>query len=366
MLLAACAAVAVMLAGVALTAAAPGTVVAAATLSHSTAHVHVPGALPFAQQYDDSYRGWPVAPVHSPHGIYSDFLNPGCGCPSPYQPHTAGYPVFSFYHAGIDIPVNDVRPDPGAPPGLSHAVYAVEGGRVSLASPSTTACKGRRVHIGHFGYGHVAPIVAVGDVVAPGQQIGWTCLGEWHVHLSEWLISPSGDHIPVNPIRPGGKLRPVSDQGKPSVSEIRFYADGRRVSPNDIRGTVEPIALAWDRFPFVTWSREPRSQQNVYAMWVTVRHPGGAFVADREVYRADTEPAPLKEFYYRPLTTRNVRIADCVTRALPNCSGRYWIRLWPDGWNTSRLPAGPYVITVRVADTVGHTARRSIMIRVVH
>jgi hypothetical protein len=274
--------------------------------------------------------------------------------------------VFAYYHGAIDIPVNDREPQPGHPPGRSHRVYAVEGGRVAFVSPQTAACKGRRVWIGHFGYGHVAATVQEGDVVTPGEQIGWSCLGEWHVHLSEWLITRGGGHVPVNPIRPGGKVGPISDRGKPSVAAIRIYRGERRVSPRHVRGTIEPIALAFDRFPYVNFRGEPRSTLNVYAMNVTVTRPDGAFVESHDVFKANAEPAPLKAFYYRPLTTRNVRIPACATHRLKSCNGRSWMRLWPHGWNTRRLPAGRYVVTVKVADELGHTASRSLAIRVVH
>ena len=108
------------------------------------------------------------------------------------------------YHEGMDIAVRDDRPERGAPPGRTHRVYAIEGGPVSFATP-----RGRRgtVRIGHFGYGHVDAVVSTGEIVAPGQHIGWTWEGGWHVHLSEFVFT-TGASLVVNPLRPGGKLQP--------------------------------------------------------------------------------------------------------------------------------------------------------------
>ena len=122
-------------------------------------------------QYNDAYHGWPTPPLHGPHVLHGGFDDPRAG----------------GYHFGIDIAVDDSHPALEAPKGASHRVYAVEGGdmhwaRNTLAQP----CNPRRFDIGHFAYWHVEPTVPLGSRVRPGQMVGWTCLNEWHVHLSEW------------------------------------------------------------------------------------------------------------------------------------------------------------------------------------
>ena len=66
------------------------------------------------------------------------------------------------YHHGIDISVRDDRPVAGAPPGRTHRVYALEGGPVRQALSGLGPWKEGIVRIGHFGYGHVEPIVHEG------------------------------------------------------------------------------------------------------------------------------------------------------------------------------------------------------------
>src|SRR5512143_3621038 len=65
-----------------------------------------PGALPaaFSYRYASNFRGWPVAPLHRAHPIRGAFLEPRLG----------------GYHFGVDIPVDDLHPDPGAPRGHTH------------------------------------------------------------------------------------------------------------------------------------------------------------------------------------------------------------------------------------------------------
>ena len=59
-------------------------------------------------------------------------------------------------------------------------------GAVLRASPRGTRGSAR---IGHFGYGHIDALVQAGDTVVAGQHIGWTCRGDWHLHLSEFIFT---------------------------------------------------------------------------------------------------------------------------------------------------------------------------------
>jgi hypothetical protein len=66
-----------------------------------------PGKLTVAQRYDDTYFGWPVAPVRRQHPIRSTFLDPRAD-----DRHGA------IYHEGVDIAVNDELRERGAPRGV--------------------------------------------------------------------------------------------------------------------------------------------------------------------------------------------------------------------------------------------------------
>ena len=72
------------------------------------------------RHYADGYRGWPVAPRTKQHPVRGSFLDPRSGIV------TGG----DGYHPGVDVAVRDDRPEAGAPPGRTHRVFALEGGRV--------------------------------------------------------------------------------------------------------------------------------------------------------------------------------------------------------------------------------------------
>ena len=141
----------------------------------------IPGALPpgFRYAYNDNYHGWPVAPTQAEHPVRGSFLDPR-------GKDDVG---LSGYHFGIDVSIDDRSPEAGAPAGFSHRVYAVESGTAAVsASTPARSCLNRRLDVGHFSYWHVSPTVANGRHVQGGQQIGWSCKGVWHVHLSEWQV----------------------------------------------------------------------------------------------------------------------------------------------------------------------------------
>ena len=119
----------------------------------------IPGALPrgFVFHYDDGYQGWPTPPLHGPHVLHGGFDDPRAG----------------GYHFGIDIAVDDSHPALLAPKGLSHRVYAVEGGSMHWSkNMRKQPCNLQRFDIGHFSYWHVEPAVPLGSRVRAGPDGG--------------------------------------------------------------------------------------------------------------------------------------------------------------------------------------------------
>ena len=131
--------------------------------------------------YADDYRGWPVGPRNRQHPVRGSWLDPRS------KPE---------YHPGIDISVRDDQPERGHPKGRTHRVYALEGGPVWHIFTQPPPGVESIIRIGHFTYGHVDPVVELGQDVKPGQLIGWTSKDEWHLHLSEWRF-PGGKPMPV-------------------------------------------------------------------------------------------------------------------------------------------------------------------------
>jgi hypothetical protein len=325
----------------------------------------VPGALAEPPRYADDWRGWPVAPVDRQHPIRGAFLDPR---PDPR--------LGAVYHDGIDIGVRDDRPEPGAPRGRTHRVYAIESGAVAAATP-----RGVRgaVEIGHFRYEHVDALVVRGDQVRAGEVIGWTCFDTWHVHLTEFAFL-DGRPVLVNPLRPGGKLRPYVDRAPPAIEEIRFYTPaspawerrtgnvvrlppaGRRLDKRQLRGRVDARVRASDPQSFIgffeqlPWLAAPH---HPFRLAVTVvRSATGATVRHADVFRSEQMLERPAGTHFAPGTEQNLPANACMRlHRTVRCDGIYWFRLFPDYWDTTRLPNGRYRLQIDAWDTVGNTAR---------
>ena len=332
----------------------------------------VPGALPrdYDWHYRDTYRGWPVWPRHRQHPVRGSFLDP-----------RGLSELAGGYHFGVDVSVDDAHPDPHAPRGLSHRVYAVESGEVAdvLAAP-LHPCNGRRLSIGHFDYWHVSPTVVPGQHVEAGAPIGWTCLGEWHVHLAEWT-RVDGRRIWVNPLHPGGKVAPYADTAPPLVEALRFFgAPGRSLSaaespaasaalsPSRLHGLVELRTEIGD--PQSYWGfmqRRPRWQTlfHPYRVQVTIRSRSTHEVVFRNVaFQSDQLPDTPFHVHYAPGTEQNATIPQC--RAGPpgtRCAGTYWFRPFSRSreelWNTAQARDGAYDVIVSAWDIAGNSASRT-------
>jgi hypothetical protein len=324
----------------------------------------VPGELEAFQRYNDDWRGWPVAPVDRQHPIRGSFLDPR---PDPR--------LGAIYHDGIDIAVRDDSPERGAPPGRTHRVYAIEGGRVLSASRP-----GERglVDIAHFRYEHVDARVSRGDVVEAGQLIGWTCFDSWHVHLGEFVLV-GGRRLVVNPLRPGGKLHPYVDGAPPSIDEIRYYApatpswgrrpanvarlpqDGTRLDKRRLAGRVDVRVRSSDPQSFIGFFRELpwlAAPHHPFRLAVTViRLPDETVVADRETFRAEQLLERPAGTHFAPGTEQNLPANACMRlHRSVRCDGVYWFRAFPDYWDTRRLSNGRYRLRIRVWDTAGNLA----------
>jgi hypothetical protein len=319
------------------------------------------GELDFDQVYADDFVGWPLAPQSKPHGVYGTFLNPTTAWPSGMPPTTAGY------HAAIDIVVNDAAG--------SRPVFAIEGGRVHEATHKiqTTPLKKQVpagvVGIGHFRYAHVVPIVAVGDLVAPGQAIGHTVPGWWHIHLEE-LAWQRGERMLLNPLRPGGKLVPKAPGGRPVISAMRIYpksaensASPKVVSLDRVSGVVVPVALATDNVPLKEWPTAPVVPVHVYRASIELRR-GADVVLQRRLFQLDRVPGPAWQHFFRPLTRRSAPVAVCAVRKPKDCTSRLWLRLWEQGWDTRAVPNGRYDLELTVENTIGKKASRTLSFRV--
>jgi hypothetical protein len=308
--------------------------------------------------------------LHAQHPIRGSFLDPR----GRDENGLAGY------HFGIDVNVDDRHPEPGAPPGLSHRVYAVDGGVAWVVhGVAGNSCPNRRLEVGHFSYWHVSAAVANGMRIKPGQLIGWTCLGQWHVHVSEWRRVGS-KRVWLNPLRHGGKIAPYADTEPPIVSAMRFYTPPTHpwdpdislkggdtaapLTPTHLHGLVDLRAEIEDGQSF--WGFMAR-----HPSWETPHHPyrvavdirsqkTGKVVLQRITFQSDEYPSTPYLVHYAPGTVQNGSMDECVHNPPSQpCAGTYWFRpfsRWQlEYWNTRNVPNGVYDVTVVAWDVKGHT-----------
>jgi hypothetical protein len=341
----------------------------------------IPGALPptFPYAYNALSRGWPVRPRSVQHPIRGAFIDP----------RGRDDNGLSGYHFGIDVNVDDAQPDPGAPPGLSHRVYALDSGVAAApANVQGRRCVNRRMDVGHFSYWHVSPIVAAGRRVRAGQQIGWTCHGVWHVHLSEWQLF-RGKRVWVDPLHKGGALVPYTDTAPPVVSELVFVTpparpwqpktslaepDSATVLPaTGLHGLVELRARVADPQSFVGFlSRNPAwpTVWTPHKLSVEIRDRNtGLRVMRRTSFEADQMPQTPYLVHYAPGTVEDDNMQECVgPPQRPKCDGitrlRPFSRFRQEFWNTRAVANGTYEVTVRAYDVAGNTGSRSITVTV--
>jgi hypothetical protein len=327
----------------------------------------VPGSLETVQTYNDTWRGWPVLPLDRQHPIRGSFLDPR---PDPR--------LGAIYHDGVDIAVRDDRPERGAPPGRTHRVHAIEGGRVSAATP-----RGVRglVDLAHFRYEHIDAVVEKGQVVEAGQVIGWTWQGSWHVHLGEFVFAADGRRLLVNALRRSGKLHPYADRAAPAIHEIRYYAPatprwgrrpanvarlpqaGGRLDKRRLSGRVDVRARVSDPQSFIGWFRELpwlAAPHHPFRLAVTVVQLAmGRIVHRGDVFRSEQYLELPAGQHYAPGTEQNLPANGCMSmHRTVRCDGIYWFRLFPRPyWDTTRLPNGRYRLRIRAWDVAGNAAR---------
>jgi hypothetical protein len=325
--------------------------------------------------------GWPVWPVNEQHPIRGGFLDP--------RPTENGV----LFHNGVDISVRDDEPEQGHPWRRTHRVYALEGGTVETASDvARRTCTSRLVRVGHFTYAHVDPVGTVepGQVVSEGDVVGWTCKGNWHLHLTE-RADTAGGQVVVNPIRRHGRLRPYVDTAAPVVHSLEFrrpdpglwlvigdvvtsVSAAPPVDPSSLSGTVEIRSSIGDPSSFAGWfaSRPYLSTAAApYEVRETLRRPNGSVVWDRVSLRGDVfrdRGAPLAP-RFAPGTVQNLPAHACLAvRRADVCQGTSWFNLGgPDGsvaWDTRGVPNGRYQLCVTALDPFGNAGSRCRPIRV--
>jgi hypothetical protein len=257
--------------------------------------------------------GWPLKPFHQQHAIRAG-IN---------ELRTANF------HVAVDIEAHTSQP-----------VYAIQSGTASIRYPGTGDVN---VDVGRFYYWHIHPTVASGQhVVAYKTVIGTVLGGFYHVALSEGTTS---DYL--NPLRPGGTLRPYSDTEPPIIGTPKIFSDGRVIV-----GSFDPQSFVATGFPYETPVLAPSS-----LAWRLYGARGRALTGLNWAMRGSQNyPPGLKPVIFAPgAANPGFQCFFPERRCIPN-----WV-YWLAGALTrplplSSLPRGNYRLTIYSWDWAGNTS----------
>jgi hypothetical protein len=257
--------------------------------------------------------GWPLQPFHEQHAIRAG-IN---------ELRTANF------HVAVDIEAHNNQP-----------IYAIQSGPATIRYMGTGDVN---VDVGRFYYWHIHPTVANGQyVTAYKTVIGNVLGGFYHVALSEGTTS---DYL--NPLRPGGSLRPYTDTERPVIGLPRIFSDGRVIV-----GSFDPQSFVATGFPYETPVLAPSSL--AWRLYDSGNHPlTGLQWAMRG---SQNYPPNLKPVIFAPGAANPG--FDCFfteRRCIPN-----WV-YWLAGGLTQPLPLsslrpGRYRLTIYSWDWAGNTS----------
>jgi hypothetical protein len=257
--------------------------------------------------------GWPLWPFHEQHAIRAGIneLRP------------------ANFHVAVDIEAQNFQP-----------VYAIQSGYASIRYPGTGDVN---VDVGNFYYWHINPTVSSGQyVIAYKTVIGRVLYGFYHLALSE---GSTRDYL--NPLRPGGSLRPYSDTEPPIIGIPRIFADGRVIV-----GSFDPQSFVARRFPYETPVLAPSS-----LAWRLYDETGRALTGLEWAMRGSQNyPPGLKPVIFAPgAANPGFECFFTRRRCVPN-----WV-YWLAGGLTERLPLttlppGRYRLTIYAWDWAGNTS----------
>jgi hypothetical protein len=254
--------------------------------------------------------GWPLRPFHKQHAIRAGIneLRP------------------ANFHVAVDIEARNSQP-----------VYAIQSGYASIRYRGTPDVN---VDVGRFFYWHINPTVSDGQyVIAYRTVIGRVLKSFYHLALSE---GSTADYL--NPLRPGGSLRPYTNTEPPVIGVPRIFRDGRVIV-----GAFGPQSFVQTGMPYETPVLAPSSL--AWRLYDARRH---ALTGLQWAMRGSQNyPPSLKSVIFAP-GAANPGFECFLTkrRCVPN-----WV-YWLAGGLTpalpiNNLPRGRYRLTVYAWDWAG-------------
>ena len=282
---------------------------------------------------------WPFRPFDQQHPIRGFFGDPRTVYENGILSGAFEGPGFFSFHQGIDISAPDGTPIYPSEDGTAHYIGSAT---LNIATDHDVV----------FQYFHIVAIVGEGEqVVARNTVLGYVQPPFGHVHISEI----DGTHV-VNPLQPG-HLTPYRDTTKPVIREVLIRDQtGDVQTPLGLCGRLEFDVDAYDLPPipvpgkFLGLPVAPSLVQ-----WTVTKLNGVAVVPWQTVADFRQTLPPNGSFWdvYAHGTYQNApRFGNQQYTSMP---GRFLFLL--DGsYDTTSIPNGVYIATVRVSDGHGHTA----------
>ncbi len=279
---------------------------------------------------------WPVKPFDRQHPVRAFFGEPRTVFDLPAGAGGLNGPGQFSFADGIDIVARG-----------GTRVFPVAPGRVQAVGSTSVAV--RTESGARFVYSDIKPSVSEGEEVRSGTTVlGYVRAGVGALHLTELQSGRA-----VNPL---GRehLAPYRDTTRPTVRTITIRdADGRRVSPIGVCGTISLVANALDRPPL----RLPKPWLGLPVVpallkWSLVDVGRRRLVASETTadFRDAVRDVDFWRIYARGTYQNMPRFAG---QSLTSVPGRYLFSLTPDGLDTRRLRNGVHELSVTAADTRG-------------
>jgi hypothetical protein len=285
---------------------------------------------------------WPLKPFDRQHPIRGFFGDPRTVYENGILAGAFDGPSSISFHQGVDI---------AAPNGTP--VYPVEDGIVHYVGAATINLI--TDHEVTFQYFHITPVAGEGErAIAKETVLGYVQPPYGHVHITEI----DGSHA-VNPLQQG-HLTPYRDRTIPRVRGIvvRNLAGDAQAAVG-LCGRVELDVDAYDPQPVpVPGAYRGLPVAPALVQWWMTR-VGGKTVVPRTTTADFRQRLPRNRrffaIYAKGTYENSPRFGAQQYTGMP---GRY-LFLLAGGFDTTKLPNGTYVVSVRVADVRGNHSTRT-------